>query len=1105
MAFRVGEAEVVVGGNVIPLTKDLLKAERKVKASTARMGMTAQKAGRKVASGMKGMFAAIGLGAAGVAAVMVTKRIISIGAQYEQSMAAVRGVTRATDKQFEALSATAKRLGETTEFTASQAAGGLRFLGMAGFGAEKAIAALPGVLDLATASGVELARSADIASNALTAMQLDVGELGRVNDVFVSTITRSNTNMEMLADSFRYAAPKANAYGYSIEQLSGMIGALGNAGVQGSMAGTQLSFAFSRVEKVAKKLGLGAGAQLIDVLRAMNAAGWDTGKVMKEFGERGGRAALILKGIIPTVERLTAANMSAAGEAKKLADTMRDTVIGAWKELKSAVEGIAIDAFTSNATSLKDDLRELTKTVRDNKEEWVSLAGALVKAANWFAKVAASFAGMNPKQVVEKQILDIKTAMEEVRNLKAAPAAKAGMLKGLESALIRAKNRLFSFQQTWDETAKIIREEPVSQFDFSDPYDKELKAKEIKIKTVIEPLKVSDIDIPRPSSFTEPIEIPVKLQEYWDFQKVSKAAKDLELPSQQIATDTEVVSQHKKAAQMKVAAERQAADEILLINEELKKAEEEKLEQMRLVTQANGAIANSMTSGILDIIDGTKSLAQAFGDMAKSILRDLASMIIKQAIFNALQKAASGLFGVGAASEGAVLSPASIATGFRDEAAQGAVLTKPKVDYFEEGGVGGVVPKMTSFAHAGGLGVMAEKGPEAIMPLAKTSGGLGVTAVLPKAEEVKTPIFKPIINIPDIVMPEMKTLDIAAPDIIMSDVTIPDITIPDITIPDVATPEIIAPNMVAPEIIAPDIVVPEIIAPEIIAPNMVAPEIIIPDVVMPDIVIPEMTAPDIRIPDMVVPEINIPDVVIPEVIVPEIIVPDVIAPTIMPPDIVIPESDAVKPLSFEPIINIPEAREAEPLIFRPTMTMPIAAAPSITNNLTTPPVNIPEITAPQIPSVDVVNSIQAPNIELPEIAIPQAAPPNITNDIQPANVDIAQAETQVAAPSVNVVNNVEPPVIHMPKMEDSKKQVVEMTQVKPPEVEGLNLRELFKGIEPLQMTREVESVDRGEEIKPIIDLPVNDNGRNAPITTEGEHEYKCRGCFEFYGVNRKKP
>jgi TP901 family phage tail tape measure protein len=220
------------------------------------------------------------IGLAGVAGIgMVAKSIIRMGMEFQQSMAVVRGVTRATEKEFQNI---AKKLGETTEWTASQAADALKFLGMAGFSASKAMAALPGTLDLATAGNIALGQAADIATNALTAMQLEVGELGRVNDVFVGTITRSNTNMEMMAESFRYAAPVAKAYGISIERLSALIGTLGNAGIQGSMAGTQLAFGFQKAARVFKELGIdGTGKDMVDALEAANKAGWDSAKMMQ--------------------------------------------------------------------------------------------------------------------------------------------------------------------------------------------------------------------------------------------------------------------------------------------------------------------------------------------------------------------------------------------------------------------------------------------------------------------------------------------------------------------------------------------------------------------------------------------------------------------------------------------------------------------------------------------------------------------------------------------------------------------------------------------------------------------------------------------------------
>ena len=202
----------------------------------------------KAMGGLQGQIAALGISLGGL---LIFRDIVQTGAQFEQAMASVAGVTRATREEMEMLSETARKMGETTKFTATQAADALVFLGMTGFSAAQAMQALPGVLNLAAAADTELARTADIASNSLKTFQLPVEELSRVNDVFIGTMTRANVNMEQLAESMRYAGPLANALGYTIEETAGISGKLGDAGIQGSMAGTQLAMAMQRATKIA--------------------------------------------------------------------------------------------------------------------------------------------------------------------------------------------------------------------------------------------------------------------------------------------------------------------------------------------------------------------------------------------------------------------------------------------------------------------------------------------------------------------------------------------------------------------------------------------------------------------------------------------------------------------------------------------------------------------------------------------------------------------------------------------------------------------------------------------------------------------------------------
>jgi len=364
--MNIGTMMARIGVDTAPLTK----AGARMKAFTSRTVAGFARVKKSVFSLQGALVGFVGM--AGMA--LIAKSSVKTAMAFEQSMLTVKGVTRATAEEFENMTNMAKKMGETTEWTASQSANALQFLGMAGFKAMEATQALPGVLDLATAGNIELARAADIASNALTAMQLPVSQLGKVNDVFVATITRTNTNMEMMAESFKYAAPVGKAFGYEIEELSAMIGQLGNAGIQGSMAGTQLAFAMQKATKVARELGIDS-SNLTDVLQAMKDQGWSNERMLKAFGMRGGRAVLILKDMIPQIKALTVELENSEGEAKKLADIMRTSLRVAFITLGSAIESISIEAFKTYEQELRQLVKNMTMWVREHKDEIIRSLG----------------------------------------------------------------------------------------------------------------------------------------------------------------------------------------------------------------------------------------------------------------------------------------------------------------------------------------------------------------------------------------------------------------------------------------------------------------------------------------------------------------------------------------------------------------------------------------------------------------------------------------------------------------------------------------------------------------------------------------------------------
>jgi TP901 family phage tail tape measure protein len=317
---------------------------------------------------------AIGATTAALAGLAVMNRVIRIGAEFEAQMATVGGVMRATGEEMSQLRELALQMGEQTRFSATQAADALKFLGQTGFTAAQSMEALPGVLNLAAAAGTDLATTADIASNILKTFGLEVTELNRVNDVMIGTMTRSNVDMRQLAESMKFVGAVAKGYGFTIEETAGLIGKMGDAGIQGTLAGTQLARAIQIANKVAERYKL-TSSDLIDVLGDLNERGATTTDIMKLFGRQGGRAALILRDMIPEVREFQTTLFDVGGEAKELADIKMATLQGAFLELRSVMETTAIKAFDTFRDRLETGVRAMIQWVRENKDAIADFAG----------------------------------------------------------------------------------------------------------------------------------------------------------------------------------------------------------------------------------------------------------------------------------------------------------------------------------------------------------------------------------------------------------------------------------------------------------------------------------------------------------------------------------------------------------------------------------------------------------------------------------------------------------------------------------------------------------------------------------------------------------
>lgn len=297
--------------------------------------------------------ALVGVGAAALGGLGLA---VNKAATFEQAMNRVGAVSGATGQEFESLKELAKDLGATTAFSASEAADGMQFLAMAGFETNEILDAMPGTLDLAAAGQLDLARAADIASNVLTGYGMEASDINRVNDVMASTASKANTDINQLGDAMGYVAPVAAASGLQFEETSAAIGALSDAGIQGTRAGTTLRQVIARLEnpsakaeKAIERLGIsthdssGQLLPMVELVEQMEDAGLSTADAMEIFGARAGPGmmALVSQGS-DSIRDLTGELENSGGAAKEMADRQLEGLNGALTEMRSAIEGAMI-------------------------------------------------------------------------------------------------------------------------------------------------------------------------------------------------------------------------------------------------------------------------------------------------------------------------------------------------------------------------------------------------------------------------------------------------------------------------------------------------------------------------------------------------------------------------------------------------------------------------------------------------------------------------------------------------------------------------------------------------------------------------------------------
>lgn len=178
---------------------------------------------------------------------------VKVTADFDAEMSKVQAISGATGEEFTQLRDKARELGSQTKFSATEAAQGFEYMGMAGWKTEDMLNGITGIMNLAAASGEELGTTSDIVTDALTAFGMSASDSARFADILASAATNANTNVSMMGESFKYVAPVAGSLGYSAEDVAIALGLMANSGIKADMAGTSLRNMFQRMAKPTKE------------------------------------------------------------------------------------------------------------------------------------------------------------------------------------------------------------------------------------------------------------------------------------------------------------------------------------------------------------------------------------------------------------------------------------------------------------------------------------------------------------------------------------------------------------------------------------------------------------------------------------------------------------------------------------------------------------------------------------------------------------------------------------------------------------------------------------------------------------------------------------
>ena len=347
-----------------------------------------------------------------------------VAADFEQSMAKVKAVSGATAGEFKKLKENALELGSSTRFSASQVSALQLEFSKLGFTATEITKVTGATLNLAQATGSDLAQSAEVAGATLRAFGLNASETGRVTDVMAASFSSSALDMGSFQDSMKFVAPVARKAGLSIEQTTAMLAAMANNGIKGSQAGTALRRILSTVGAT--------GGDVSAALEKLSKESLTLGGAQDEVGRNAQSALLVLLDSMGVVDDLSGAFENSAGAAAGMAATMDDTAEGAVKRMQSAVEGAQISIGSALAPTMLDIIKTIEKmaagfsNLSSGTQGFIVKAGLAAAAIGPFKSSLGGMLGMISKSQTATKLLSRSLTL--LANPMTALVASAGIL-----------------------------------------------------------------------------------------------------------------------------------------------------------------------------------------------------------------------------------------------------------------------------------------------------------------------------------------------------------------------------------------------------------------------------------------------------------------------------------------------------------------------------------------------------------------------------------------------------------------------------------------------------------------------------------------------------